>query len=325
MWLFLSFPLLAVIAKAATIGNPSFLTANTVSIASKASSEQNFNITAVDPLNSSLYYHIPRTNIDLYLRSTGDRMPRQEINACLQSLGIYIVRQIILYGDGPATAKITLHGTVFLNFVPVAIQWKATGRVVDALETLVATENWTFATVVEIEEQYRGIIGYLTLTYRAPGSISNPSTINDSLLVHSPNGNISVPSNAVPNGTILVRPTSLHSQDISGSHVNLICTGYGRALDHDSSFAALAAAQFFVGGMVKQRGPLALVDRIKPFKIVDVEFELYPAVRLRWYDLLMALEGVVDFMEQYDTFAFTFEIRWQGVRSLGQGQLRPKT
>lgn len=279
----------------------------------------------MNPLDNVFYYHIPRTNIDLYLRSTGDRMPRQEINACLQSLGIYIVRQIILYGDGPATAKITLHGTVFLNFVPVAINWKATGRVVDALETLVASENWTFATVVTIEEQYRGIVGYLTLTYRAPGSIPNPSTIDDSLLVHSPNSNISIPLNATSNETMLERPTTPHSQDIPGSHVNLICAGYGRPLDHQSSFATLAAAQFFVGGMVKQRGPLALVDRIKPFKIVNVGFELYPSARLRWYDLLMALEGVVDFMEHYDTFAFTFEIRWQGVRSLGHGQLRPKS
>lgn len=280
---------------------------------------------AVDPVNNVFYYHIPRTNIDLYLRSTGDRMPRQEINACLQSLGIYIVRQITLYGDGPATAKITLHGTVFLNFVPVGINWKATGRVVDAFETLIATENWTFATAVTIEEQYRGVVGYLSLTYRAPGSLSNPSTINDSLLVHTPTANMSVSLNAISNGTIFERPTSPHSQDIPGSHVNLICAGYGRPLDHQSSFAALAAAQFFVGGMVKLRGPLALVDRIKPFKIVDVEFELYPSARLTWYDLLMALEGVVDFMEHYDTFAFTFEIRWKGVRSLGQGQLRLKT
>lgn len=279
---------------------------------------------AVDPLKGTFSYHIPRTNIDLSLRSTGDRLPRREINACLQSLGIYIVRQIILYGDGPATAKINLHGTVFLNFAPTSITWKDTGRVVDALERLVATENWTFATVVNIQEQQVGTVGYLTLTYRAPGSVSDPSTIDDSLLVHSPNGNNSLSAKALSNRTISVRPTSPHSQDIAGSHINLICAGYGRPLDKRTSFAALAAAQFYVGGMVRRRGPLALVDQIKPFKILDVEFELYPSDRLRWYDLLIALDGVENFMEQYDTFAFTFEIRWQGVRSVGHGQLRPK-
>ncbi|KAL8691561.1 MAG: hypothetical protein Q9218_003240 [Villophora microphyllina] len=226
---------------------------------------------------------------------------------------MYIVRQITFYGDGPATAKINLHGTVFLNFVPTTITWKDTGRVVDAFETIVAKDNWTFATHITIEEAGVGTVGTLSLTYRAPGTVSDSLlSIDESPLEPPASSNSTLAASAQqPNGNATVRPTSPHSQDIPGSHINILCAGYGSILDDTASFGVLGAAALFVSGKVKDRGPLALADQnIKPFRVLGVEFELYPSDRLRWYDLLMALDGVVDFVEQYGPSQILWRNGW---------------
>ena len=148
---------------------------------------------------------------------------------------------------------------------------------------------------------------------------------NNQQLIPSPSSRNTVNGIVKRDGALKIRPASPHAQDIPGSHVNLLCAGYGRSLNTDVVFGILAAAEIMVASRIKQRGPLALVDHFPPLKEQGVELELFPSDRLRWYDLLDALHGVVAFVDTWEAFAFTFEIRWQGYRSLGYGQLRPIT
>lgn len=111
------------------------------------------------------------------------------------------------------------------------------------------------------------------------------------------------------NGTLAVRLENPHAQGILGSHINLLCAGYGSSLIKNSAFMVIVDAEIPVSRKIKQRVPLAPVDHIEPFKAHGVELESYPADRLRWYDLWDTLTGVVDFVETYGFLAFTFEIK----------------
>ncbi|KAL8723790.1 MAG: hypothetical protein Q9181_007198 [Wetmoreana brouardii] len=325
MLLFGAFTLLSVFADAATISKPALLTPAAANATANAIPPQLPNGTVIVPLNDLFYYHIPGTTINLYVRDTGDRLPYNDISACLLSFGVYIVRQITIHGDGPAFTQHNIHGSVMLNFVPHQMTWKDTGKVIDALETIVAKDNWTFASHVSIEDQDKGVIGYLTWSYRAARLLSAAATIDESNLASSASLNTTVTTSARSNGTLTIRPEDPHIHDIPGSHINLLCAGYGRALDTDSVFSVVAGAEMFVGGKIKQLGPLALVGEVNPFRCQGVDLVLYPSARLRWYDFLIALDGILDFVNQFGTFAFTFQVKWQGVRSLGYGQLTPAT
>ncbi|KAL9044593.1 MAG: hypothetical protein Q9206_007379, partial [Seirophora lacunosa] len=141
-----------------------------------------------------------------------------------------------------------------------------------------------------------------------------------------PSGNSTFLANRPQNTPLTDRPEIPHPFLIPGSHISLVCTRYGQALDPETVFALLIAAQKSVSRRLKQIGPLATVDKLTPWKLNNVMFEirLEPDGKLRWSDLVVASEGVVDFLIKFQTFEFTFEIRWEGSRSLGFGQLRGK-
>ena len=126
------------------------------------------------PLNSVFYYHIPGTPLTLYVRDIGDRLPFDDIHASLESLEVFFVRQIAVRGDGPSLNRVTRHGTVQAAFHPVAMTWTTAVEVVDALETIMANDNWTWSshvTVIDATLQ-QTTVGYLTISYRAPGTLS---------------------------------------------------------------------------------------------------------------------------------------------------------
>ncbi|KAG7004263.1 hypothetical protein G7Y79_00026g058470 [Physcia stellaris] len=109
------------------------------------------------------------------------------------------------------------------------------------------------------------------------------------------------------------------------THISLTYAAYGDNLDSLSVFIVLNGAKLYVDDRVKHLGPVALVDELHPWKVSDAELTITPSDRLRWFDVLIALEGLMDFVDKFDTFAFAFQIRYQGGRLLGHGQLRPGT
>ncbi|KAI4189237.1 MAG: hypothetical protein L6R41_001617 [Letrouitia leprolyta] len=132
------------------------------------------NVNATDPhdANDTFFYHIPDTNLNLYVRDVGSRLPFDDISSCLQSLGIYIIRQIAIRGNEPAIARAFRHGTVFLDFNPAGITWMDAGEVTDALEKIIANDSWTWATHVTIGSTGSTgrpqMVGYLNWGYRSP-------------------------------------------------------------------------------------------------------------------------------------------------------------
>lgn len=120
-----------------------------------------------------------------------------------------------------------------------------------------------------------------------------------------------------------VRPESPYPLVIPGSAITVIFDKYGVMLRRSAVFAILVEARFFAGEGIISYGPLAPVGTIlKPWKQRDVVLEVTLSDRLTWFNLLTTVEGLLDFVSTFDTFAFSFEIRYLGSRSLGTGQLR---
>lgn len=265
-------------------------------------------------LNATFIYGISGTSLVLYINDNGDRLPADDINACLQDLSAYIIRRITFHGEGRANAKNFRHGVVRLLFTPIGITWMDAGKVVDALEAIVADDHWTFASHVKVEDRNVGITGYLTIGYQASGAATSISASGNSS---------STTASSQPNAASRPRPESPYVHVIPGTHISFTCDGFGRALNTEAAFAAFSDALMAVSFMVRQYGPFALTPGdLAPWRVGGVVLDVYPAERLRWFDLLTALEGLVGFIGTFRPFEFTFDIRWQGVRLLALGALK---
>ncbi|KAL8966778.1 MAG: hypothetical protein Q9197_005796 [Variospora fuerteventurae] len=264
-------------------------------------------------LNEIFYYQVPGTSFVLHIRDTGDRLPLDDINACLQSLGVYILRQITIYGDGHATPRSFRHGVVRLLFTPLGITWIGAEEVVDAMEAIVINHHLTYKSHVTIEDQNIGLVGHLSIVYQAPGTVLETSTSTNS----------SNTTDSQLNTTVRPRPESPYDRVIPGTQITITCSGYGQALNPEAVFAAFSDALISVSTMIRQYGPLALVPaRLPTWRVANVLLEVYRSERMFWFDLLTGLEGLVQFVGTYGPFAFTFVIRRLDMRSLANGQLR---
>ncbi|KAI4114090.1 MAG: hypothetical protein LQ345_005072 [Seirophora villosa] len=203
--------------------------------------------------------------------------------------------------------------------------WTTAEKVMDALETVIIDKNWTWASHVTISDIILGLIGGVNIQYRSPGG-PNPTSSQSGggLQLSSSSGNSTFLANRPQNTSLTDRPESPYLFVIPGSQISLVCTRYGQTLDPGSVFALLIAAQTSVSRRLKQLGRLATVDKLTPWELNNIVFEIRPEPdgELRWSDLGVALEGVVDFLIKFQTFEFTFEIRWEESRTLGFGQLR---
>lgn len=99
-----------------------------------------------------------------------------DINACLQSLGLFIVRQSLRYGrDSDARGAVYRHGVVNLTFEPLLgmMTWSAAGEVVDAMEAIVVNDAWLYASHVTVmdERVQTPTVGYLQVVYSALGRV----------------------------------------------------------------------------------------------------------------------------------------------------------
>ena len=112
-------------------------------------------------------YHIPDTTLKIYVMNIGSPLPIADINACLASLSMHIIRQILIHGDSPAARPVRTwhHGLVDVSFDPRGITWDAAGEVVDALERIIDHDKWTFASYVRVEDEREGLKGYLSITH----------------------------------------------------------------------------------------------------------------------------------------------------------------
>lgn len=130
-----------------------------------------------EPVNELYFYHIPHSTLNLYIRDVGSRLPLDDISACLQSLGIYIIRQITIHGDGPSIPRTFRHGIVFLGFDPQGMTWIDAAEVADALENIITYNDWTWATHITVGDTSRteGAVAYLKWGFRAPGTGSASS------------------------------------------------------------------------------------------------------------------------------------------------------
>lgn len=72
------------------------------------------------------------------------------------------------------------------------------------------------------------------------------------------------------------------------------------------------------------QGPLAHVRGLKPFELENVVLEFDASDRLIWFDLLTAIEGLLDFISTFGGFERSFVIRKQGSRQIGSGKLMLK-
>ncbi|KAL8905663.1 MAG: hypothetical protein Q9207_002477 [Kuettlingeria erythrocarpa] len=126
--------------------------------------------------NELFYYRIPDTSLTLWIRDWGSRLPIDDINACLHSLGLFIVRQSLRDGrDGDAKGVMYRHGVVNLTFNPLPgmMTWLAAGEVADALEAIVANDAWTYASHVTVlnERVQPQTVGFLQVVYGAHGRV----------------------------------------------------------------------------------------------------------------------------------------------------------
>ena len=209
------------------------------------------------------------------------------------------------------------HNAVAVVFTPLRMTWTTAGEVVSTLTTIVAKDDWTFASHLTVEDQFEGVIGYLKIIYHAPGPAS-PSLSHRSLQPM-------LSAAAQTNGTKTERPESPYPYVIPGTHISIVFAGFGSPLHMYTVVTIFLEAELFVSSQVSLRGPLALVGPLQPWKLSNVVFQVDTGSRLRWHDMMDAMEGLVDFVTKFGAFAFTFEIRYQWYRSLGFGQLRPKT
>ncbi|KAL9007827.1 MAG: hypothetical protein Q9173_006986 [Seirophora scorigena] len=265
--------------------------------------------------NAMLFYQIPGTSLVLYVKDNGDRLPLDDVNACLQHVSAYIIRQITIHGDGQANARSFQHGVVRLLFTPIGITWMDAGEVVDALEAIVANDHWTFASHVKVGDRNVGtVVGSLTIAYQGSGTATSISASGNSS---------STTAGSQPNAALRPRPESPYVHVIPGTHISFTCDGYGRALNSGVVFSAFSDALMAVSSMVRRYGPFALTPAVlAPWKVRGVVLDVYPAERLRWFDLLIGLEGLVEFIGTFRPFEFSFEIRWQAVRLLALGVLK---
>ena len=136
-------------------------------------------------LNETFRFPIPRTTMTIFLQDYGDHLVEHDIYACLQEAGVYIVRQIILHGDGRMPAKSWSLNHVVLEFMPQSeLTLMRAAEVVDALEGIVLEHHWTFATQVRVFDASLGWIGNLNIGYKPRPSASV-------LLAHTWAGNFS--------------------------------------------------------------------------------------------------------------------------------------
>lgn len=198
----------------------------------------------------------------------------------------------------------------------------AAGDIIDSLEAIVANDDWTWAShVTVVNSTTRQIEGYLSITFRRPLVAS--AALGDE--ASQPSNNSSVSADGWRNNTLKARPSDPYSYTIPETQISINFAGFGSTLNSDTVLSILAGAEIFVAGMVRRSGPLAPVDRLTRWKLDRVVFEIFPTDRLRWFDLLTALGGMLDFLETFGTFAFVFEINYQGYRSLGVGHMGPQT
>ena len=286
------------------------------------------NIKSRDPhsLNETFHYHIPNTSIYLYLTDHGDRLPFDDVTSCLNDAGVYIVRQITLRGDGPMHAKTYRRNNVALNIVPqAAMTLMIAGEVIDALEEIVSVLDWTYATHIAVVDAILGMLGYLDVSYRSPG-LTSTSQIGGSLqAVETVNGSTSPTVDSQQNNSLTTRPPSPYIYVIPGSAISIVFQNYGGTLRKFSILATLLKAQFSVIRQCVEVGLGAPVGEVEAWQRGAVDLEVTPSDGLSWSGLSVALLGLVDFMSMSGGFAFDFEIMFRGTRSLGTGQLRPKS
>lgn len=277
-----------------------------------------------NPVNDILNYHVPGTTINLYLVDNGDRLPLVDITGCLHLIRTDIAWYINGHVKSLSTDRTARQNNVRVVFKPQRMTWKTAGKVIEALETVITNENWTWASHVTISDIYLGLVGFLGIQFRAPGPNPPSSANGDSQPSSTASDDETLSAGTPRNTSLTLRPENPYPYFIPGTHISILFTGYGPVLDQDAVFSVLLGAQMSVAQRVKQFGPLATVERLIPWRLGDVWFEVWPKSngKLRWYDLLTALGGVVDFVKTWETFAFSFEIRWEGYRSLGIGQLR---
>ncbi|KAL9012412.1 MAG: hypothetical protein Q9173_002818 [Seirophora scorigena] len=127
--------------------------------------------THVPQPNELFYYRIPNTDLTLWVRDSGSRLPIIDILACIHSLGLYIMRQIIAYG-GDSTPKSVeyRHGRVHLAFDPLpGLNLTGAGKVADAMEAVVISDNWTFASHFTVIDKEKGTVGHLRVMHLRSG------------------------------------------------------------------------------------------------------------------------------------------------------------
>ena len=107
----------------------------------------------------------------IFLQDYGDNLVEHDIYACLQEAGVYIIRQIILHGDGHMPAKSWSLNHVVLEFMPQSeLTLMRAAEVVDALEGIVLQYHWTFATQVRVFDASLGWLGNLNIGYKPRSS-----------------------------------------------------------------------------------------------------------------------------------------------------------
>lgn len=85
-----------------------------------------------------------------------------------------------------------------------------------------------------------------------------------------------------------------------GSAITVVFDNYGVMLRRSAVFAILVEARFFAGEGVLLYGPLApMGTMIKSWKQIDAVLEVTPSDRMTWFNLLTAIEGVLEFVSTW--------------------------
>lgn len=263
--------------------------------------------------------------MDIYLTDHGHRLPIDDIHTCLHDAGTDIIQQIAARGDGPADIKNYRSGNVRLTFVYLRMTLTMVGDVLDTLKQIVTTYDWTFATRVAIEDTNLGRIGIMYIWYyQESGSSVASSRVSAMQATQVVNGSTSITSEASQNSSLTIRPLSPYPIVVPGSTISIICERFGRSLSIKMVAAMLVEAQSYVAAQMIDAGPLLPVRRQSMWQYEGVVLEMTPSNRLTWFDLMTALEGLLNFVSTFEAFEFSFEIRYQGFRSLGTGHLATK-
>ena len=117
-------------------------------------------------LNETFRFTIPDTTLTLFLTPYGDRLAQEDIVACLQDAGSFIIRQITLRGNRQMPRRTWRVNNAALEALPGPYMSLAMGlEVVGALEDIVIERDWTFATQVLVVDIRFGGIGSLRIAY----------------------------------------------------------------------------------------------------------------------------------------------------------------